>query len=506
MMRGFLLCVTRAAHLLLFLLLHAAKTEALLKRLVKTSFIFTVGNMMPLLTSVVLLFPYTTYLAPALYGELALYIGFTLLVQYLANYGLDNYVGIHHYEYKGDNAQLKKFIGSVVGALLVIGAGLTFIFLVSGAFIFESIFKGQLPFFPFGFMSVLTGVFNSLFRTYINFLFYRDKPKRHLYFNIFNFVVTIALCIGGLILFPDSIAGPMWGRLLSGVAIFLLAGIFFIREYGLHFDSSMLKGLHRFCIPVAGFYILTWVLGYINNYILNDMATTADVGIYDFALKCVLLIDITQTSLAQTFNPRIYDMWSASGIRESTQEENRYHNTFTMLSVALIAVCILGLPIAVQILVKNTSYYDVFAFLPLLCISFVFRPLYNAFYNAAIFFKKTTALPRVLFISSIIQIAVAISLINIYGIWGAVYSFVMIKPLQVILFWIECRKLFIYKFNINKLIILPVVYAAVVLLLFQLNAGAQYWINATIQFVFAGVLILFIFRNELPLVKKLLAK
>ncbi|MFZ1824146.1 MAG: polysaccharide biosynthesis C-terminal domain-containing protein [Chitinophagales bacterium] len=475
----------------------------MLKKIIKSSFLFTIGNMMPLLTSVVLLFPYTTYLQPGLYGELALYIAFTLLVQYLANYGLDNYVGIHHYEYKKDQEQLKKFIGSVVGALMVIGAGLTIVFLVSGAFIFDSIFKGELPFFPFGFMAVLTGVFNSLFRTYINFLFYRDKPKRHLYFNIFNFVVTLVLCIGGLLLFPDSIIGPMWGRLLSGALIFLLAGIFFIREYGLHFDTSMLKGLHRFCIPVAGFYVLTWVLAYINNYILNDLATLTDVGIYDFALKCVLLIEITQTSLAQTFNPKIYDMWSATGMRKSSLEENRYHNVFTMLSVVMIALSILLLPLVVQLLVKNESYYAIFQYLPVLCISFVFRPLYNAFYNSAIFYKKTIALPRVLLFSSILQIVLAIILIKQFDIWGAVWSYALIKPIQVLLFWIECRSIFKFKFNPYKMIVLPLGYTLLIVLLFFLNNNASYYFNGAIQLLAVGIVTLVIFRKELPRVKTL---
>lgn len=500
------MCVILKAHLHLFLHLQASKTFVLLKQIIKSSFIFTIGNMMPLLTSVVLLFPYTSYLQPNLYGELALYIAFTLLVQYLANYGLDNYVGIHHYEYKKDQEQLKKFIGSVVGALLVIGAGLTIIFLVSGALIFDSIFKGELPFFPFGFMAVLTGVFNSLFRTYINFLFYRDKPKRHLYFNIFNFVVTLVLCIGGLILFPDSIIGPMWGRLLSGALIFLLAGIFFIREYGLHFDASMLRGLHRFCIPVAGFYVLTWVLVYINNYILNDLATLTDVGIYDFALKCVLLIEITQTSLAQTFNPKIYDMWSATGMRKSSLEENRYHNVFTMLSVVMIALSIVLLPLVVQLLVKNESYYAIFQYLPVLCISFVFRPLYNAFYNSAIFYKKTIALPRVLLFSSILQIALAIILIKQFDIWGAVWSYALIKPIQVVLFWMECRSIFQFKFNPYKMIALPIGYTLLIVLLFFLNNNASYYFNGAIQLLVVGIATLVIFRKELPRVRALFFK
>lgn len=462
--------------------------------------------MMPLLTSVVLLLPYTTYLSTALYGELALYIAFTLLVQYLANYGLDNYVGIHHYAYKSDPAQLKKFVGSVVTTLLIIGGILTVFFLLVGVLLFDTVFNSQLSFFPYGFMSVLTGVFNSFFRTYINFLFYKDQPKKHFAFNLFNFAITIVLSVGGLILFPDSIAGPMWGRLLSGAGIFLLAFVFFIREYGLHYDKNLLNGLHRFCVPVAGFYILTWALFYINNYILNAFTSTADVGIYDFALKCVLLIEITQTSIAQTFNPRIYDIWTKDKLRESTPEENRLHNVFTLLTVVMIALCIILLPLAVRVLVKNVDYYQVFNYIPALCVSFIFRPLYNAFYNTAIFYKKTTALPRVLFISSVIQIIAAVFLIQQFGIWGAVWSYILAKPIQVILFWIEVRTLFSFNFNVYKIVMLPLFYGIFVILLFTVFDVLPLWQNAILQLVIAGSAAAYVFRNELPQVKKIFLK
>ncbi|MFN3939997.1 MAG: lipopolysaccharide biosynthesis protein [Chitinophagales bacterium] len=504
-MRGFL-CINEGRTCNYFYICTHVKITGLLKRIIQSSFLFTLGNMMPLLTSVVLLLPYTTYLSTALYGELALYIAFTLLVQYIANYGLDNYVGIHHYAYKSDDLQLRKFIGSVVTSLLVIGGILTIFFLASGVLLFDFLFRSQLSFFPYGFMSVLTGIFNSFFRTYINFLFYRNQPKKHFGFNLFNFAVTIVLSVGGLMLYPDSIAGPMWGRLLSGVAIFMLALFFFMREYGLYYDKSLLKGLHSFCVPVAGFYILTWALFYLNNYILNAFATAADVGIYDFALKCVLLIEITQTSIAQTLNPRIYDIWTKDKLRASTQDENRLHHVFTLLSVVMISLCILLLPLVVQLLVRNADYYQVFTYLPVLCISFVFRPMYNALFNVAIFYKKTIALPRVLFISSVIQIIAAVLLIQQFGIWGAVWSYVMVKPLQVILFWVEVRTLFAFQFNSYKIIWLPLFYSTFVILIFTVIDVLPMWQNAILQLVVAGGAVAYAFKNELPQIKGLLWK
>ncbi len=328
---------------------------------------------MPLLTSVVLLIPYTQNLNTGLYGELALYLALSLFIQILANYGIDTYVSIHHLDYQDQPEKLKQFVGTLVSALLIIGIIITIAFSLSGVFLFRIIFGDEIKFFPYGFMSVITGVFNSFFRAYINFLYYRQKPIRYFFFNLFNFIITITICAAGLYMYPQTLIGPLWGRLLSGIAIFLFAFFFFAKEYGIHYKPELLTGFHKYCLPVLGFLLLTWVMYYINNYIINAFETTADVGIYDFALKCTLLIEVVQVGLLGTINPKIYQIWKNKNIRSSTLEENRYHHVFTLLSVIFIALCIFILPLVVKLLVNNEEYYASFQYLPVLCAGYAFR-------------------------------------------------------------------------------------------------------------------------------------
>ena len=478
----------------------------MIKGVVKASAIFTMGNMLPLLTSVVLLFPYTENLSTSLYGALALYIAFTIFVQFTANYGLDNYVGIHHFEYKKDPEEMRAFVGSVVGAMLIIGLVLLVFFSLIGNLLFQLLFRGELSFFPYGFMCVLTGIFNAFFRTYINFLFYRDMPSRHLWFNAFNFIVTVALCTIGVYRFPESLDGPIWGRLLSGLLIFLLAGVFFYREYGIRFRRSYLKNLHQFCFPVYLFMILGWVVFYINSFIINYFGTTADVGIFDFALKCVLLIDVAQTAIAQTINPRIYQIWTYNNLQRSTTGENRFHNVFSMFSILFIAGNVLVLPLIVKLFVQNESYYAVFQYLPVLCAAFAFRMIANIFYNPLMYFKKTGALPRAFAWSSLVQFVSCIVLLQFFGLWGAVWSFFISKIAVVFFTWLEGRKIFEFKINPYKMILLPVVYAILVTALNFTIGTDNYFLMASLQLAAAIILTLLVFRKDLGSYKLLLQR
>jgi len=472
-----------------------------IRKVIRSSILFTLGNMMPLLASVVLLVPYTDNLSTSLYGELAIYISFTLLLQVIFNYGLDNYTGIHHFDYKNDTYKLRQFVGTIVAYLFMIGSIVTLSATIAGYILFPILLGDAFVFFPYGFMCVITAFCNSFFRTYVNFLFYDDKAKKYFWLNFFNFIITIALCWIGLEMYKQTLIGPMWGRLLSGIAIFLVACILYIREYGISWAPETIPGLQRFCVPVVLFFLLNWVTLYINNYIINAYSGTTDVGVYDFALKCTLLIEFVQTGILGTINPRIYALWKNKGEAQSTVEENRYHHVFSMFTVLFVAINIVLLPIAIQLFVNNESYYEVFRFLPVLCAAFVFRGIYNAYYNVVIYHKKTQALPRALAVTSLIQITLCIVLLQAFGIWGAVWSFVLAKPVQIFFLWIESRKLFTFRYNFIKIFALPLLYFTIVLLLQYLPLRLTPEQLAVIQLLLAILIVLLVFRKDMKDVK-----
>lgn len=112
-----------------------------LKRIVKSTFFITAGGTLPLLSSVVLLIPYTDNLNTADYGALAIYISFALFVQILMNYAVDSYLSVHYYDHHDDASKLKHFLSSISGIVLSIGLLFIGLFSLLGYFLFPIIFK-----------------------------------------------------------------------------------------------------------------------------------------------------------------------------------------------------------------------------------------------------------------------------------------------------------------------------------------------------------------------------
>ncbi|MEO6883445.1 MAG: oligosaccharide flippase family protein [Bacteroidia bacterium] len=477
----------------------------MLKKIFSSTILFSIGGLLPTMASLVLLLPYTQNLTIADYGALSIYISFTLLLQIIVNFGVDVFIPIHHYEYQDDIVKMRKFVGTILTVVLAISLLSILIMLLSGNFLFEHIFQHKnISFFPFGFMCVVTAVFNAIFKIYTTFLIYRQKPWKFLWFNLFNFVLTVIISLIGLYLYPNTLIGPIWGRLLSGVGIFVLSMYFFISEFGICFDSTMLKGFRKFCVPVLLFGILTWILSYINNYILNATDTISDVGVYDFAIKCTLLIEFSQNGLTSAIAPKIYQMWKDTGITKSTVAENKFHHLFALVTILIVAVNILTLPIIVPILVKKQAYHAAFQYLPLICCGFLFRGIYNLYVFPIYYFKKTHLLPKLVLVSAILQIILGIYLTKTFGIWGAISTTVFIKGTQVIILWFGSRKIFDYHFNIFKMIMMPLLYIVTIIVVYFVFHFDNYWAPGIIQFLFAIIIILIVFRNEIKQVPSLL--
>lgn len=467
-----------------------------LKRIVKSTFFITAGGTLPLLSSVVLLIPYTDNLNTADYGALAIYISFALFVQILMNYAVDSYLSVHYYDHHEDETKLKHFLSSISGIVLSIGLLFIGLFSLLGYFLFPIIFKDTgIEFFPWGFMSVLTGFFNAWFRTYVNIQVFADRPIKYFLFGLFNFVVTIAISVILIYQFPFTLVGPMWGRLLSGVLIFLLTFIYGLKEFGIKFKFNLLPEIKSYATPVVLFSLLTWVLGYINNYILTGLATTSDVGVYDFALKCTLVIEYAGLGITGAINPRIYQLWKKSDQRISTPEENRYYHVYSALNILIIASNILLLPFIIKLFVSNEQYYASIQYLPVLCAAFVFKGLYTMYINPILFYKKTKALPVMLIVTAIVQIVSGIVFIKLFGLWGAVWSYFLVRPIQIILLRYAAREIFTFNYNSFKLFWVPLIYVAGVITMWQIQMPENF--RYGIQFALAIVLISVAYRNEI---------
>lgn len=470
------------------------------EKFIKSSFIYSIVGSLPLLTSVILLPFYTNLLTTDQFGMLALYIALTAVLQIFVNFAIDHYIAVNWVNFKDDKQQTKDQIGTAVSSLLIIAVAFVIIYLIAGFFaikIFPDLNNIKVfEIFPWGFMCLLTAIGNSAFKTYAALLIYQERPVRFFWISLVNVALTLGISLAFLYSYPYTLMGPMWGRLLSGVGIFFLAYFFFLKEYGITFRSKLIKEIAIFSYPLMLYLALLWIVGNADRYIIAYFLTASDIAIFDFAIKCTMIIEVLQTGLTSTIYPKIFKIWKEQNINHSTLEANRYFNGLTGLSMLLIPVLIIVLPLLVPMIVTNPDYYKSFSFIGILFSGFAFTALKSYFTAPLMYYKKTKALPKVYFYSAIIQLILTVILVKYFDISGAVWAFVIVRIIQVIFLYNESRKVFTFKLNLFKQIMLPSLFIILVIIS-ELTMAEQYrMFYHIVQFIIIGGLVMWVYRKE----------
>lgn len=471
------------------------------KSFLKSSLIFTIGGALPMAASIILLPFYTNYLGDKQYTQVAFYITVSLLCQILFSYSIESYFGIEYTRLHKEPDKQKKFIGTVSILLLLIGICLLLVSSLSGTFLFSRLYRPEyeMEFWPYGFYAIITAFFNSYFKAATVSLIYLQRAKLFLIVNSLNFLATILISVGGIYLFPGTIIGPMYGRLLSGLIIFVAACFIFSANGTFVFDKSFLKELNRFCAPYLIFALSIWVLGFFDRYILQKYIHTIDLNAYDLVLKCFFGVEFIQNSLSAVIFPKLYAIWTKNNDNTTTKETNRYFNVFTAINIIQLILFCLFVPVIYKLLITNSGFYRAEVYIGLLAGGYALRSILNFYISTILFSKKVKVLLKIFGFSALFQIIITLFAVKYFGLMGAIYAGLATKVLQVVFSTMFTKGIFTYQYNYFKIMVLPFLFIVVNIIQFYLFPAYE-WKLYLGQLLLFSLIFYFIFKNEITLV------
>lgn len=470
----------------------------------KSSIIYSTVGALPYASGFLLIPWFTAYLTPAQFGINALYISLMYLIQIFASYGQDMSISVQYFDYNDNARKLKEYLGTVFIGLGILGFTTFIFFFFGGISLFNLVFKSSdfIDVIPFGLFTILSAIMNSSVKTYSTLLITQQRPERFFWINITNFLLTILCSLTLLYLFPFTLYGPILGRLLPAVISASIALGLMGKEYGLSWNPRLIRKIVSYSSPLMAYALLTWVVTYIDRFlILRFLGDPAQVAIFDFAVKLVIGLDLVMTGLVNTVNPKIYNIWKDQGIRESNIIINRYYNGITAFFLLLIPLFVVLAPLLIPLIIHKAIYYQAFAFIAILASGYATRVWFYMFLAPLMFFKRTAALPRVFVVSALFEIIVAIIMISNFGLIGAVWTNFMVKPVQALLMYFECRKVYTFKVNAWKIFYTPIIFILMVLISEALSPLSLKLYVEIGQFLAAVILVYFAYRKELvPLI------
>ena len=475
------------------------------KKFIRNSIIYTIAGSLPLASAILLLPFYANYLSREVFGALSLYLSFTLLVQIFITYSFDSSVYVYFHEFKSDPLKLNRFVSSAFNFILLLSLLIGGILALTGGWIFERVFtETKILFFPYGLISVLTGIFQSLFKVNSSLQQTQEKATAFLWYNLLSFSLIAFFTIAGLYLFPDDLIGPIGGRFvavaLSG--LWVLAAVY--RNFGFHFDFQLLRSTFGFSHPALLYQVMQWFNGYYDRVLMTRYLPLAQVGIYDFAMKCLLAIEFALAGAYNSFFPKVLGLVALQTEKKTTVEINRYYNGLTAVTILLVSGCIFFFPLILEWVIslgKKTGYLSVIQWIPYIAVTYLLRTIrfYISMPYSAI--KYTKPLPVFYLCIVAVKIASMIFLIPSFGIFGAILATWIGYSVEVVFLFFGIRSKFKFEINIFKTVIAPLLMAVVIVVL-EPTLGKEHPILIHGLYILVAIgLLAWAYRNEIKVLQ-----
>lgn len=476
------------------------------RQFLKTSFLYTVAGALPMASAVVLLPFYVTYLSTELFGALAIYLALSMLVQILVTFSFDSSIYVHYHDFKTDRNKLAEFVSSCFGFMLLLSAVVVLFGAFTGEFIFVNLFSRRgITFFPYGILSVISGSFQALFKVNTSLLQSRQQPARFLWSNLLNFSLTAVLTIAGLSYFPESLIGPVGARTVAAIVSGTGALIRIYNEFGMHYNYALLRSTFGFNAYSFIYQLQLWAVNYFDRIIMVFFLPLQQVGVYDFAFKCMLVIEIALSGLFNSFYPKVIGKVAEQKQKGTTIEINRYYHGLTAAAVLVVAGCIFLYPLAFGFFYIQPGYRDALIVMPLIGIIYLLRPLRMYVSMPFSVLKYSKPLPLYYLVVTSVKIGVMILSLPVLKLYGVILASACALVVEIILLCSGSRGRFAFNnFNVHKMVLAPMVFGFIILVTEILDPPVNQQLIHMGYLGFGVLLLLWIYRNELRMIDPLL--
>jgi O-antigen/teichoic acid export membrane protein len=129
--------------------------------------------------------------------------------------------------------------------------------------------------------------------------------------------------------------------------------------------------------------------------------------------------------------------------------------------------------------------------------TFCFRAYFIIYYMVLTFYNRTKIIPIVFLILAIIQVVLMEIGARYFGIVGILISSIIVKAIQPMIFHLFSRKVYTFKFNKVKIIVLPLLFSILAVVCQFFITRENFFMLYALQFLFGALSIYIVYRKEL---------
>lgn len=373
--------------------------------LFRSSFVYSLGDMISKGLNFILLPIYLGYLSEAEYGEITFTLSITAFLNILFGLGFAGAVTRLYYDCKSEEAR-KRLLGTAALFLILFSIGLTFLLVLVGNNLFFERFFG-LPFKPYGIYaiaislcSVMSVIPQAIFKI-------QNRPVVSILFNISVFLLTILFTVIFVVVFKSGVRGAISALVLSNLLVAAGYTATLIKEIHPCLDRFILSNLLILSLPFIPHLLAHWSLSQSDRLVISHFLDMSSVGAYSIGYQIGSLVFLTANAMNNAWVPYYYQVLSNATDKKSLQKSVKQF-LFLISGASVVTVCLSPLILSV-LKVENQS----------ICLQIIALVSMAGFFQMCYFiFVSQTFQTKDIALIPVITVAVALANIaaNIYAV------------------------------------------------------------------------------------------
>lgn len=383
--------------------------------ILKSTLIYTIGNIIPKAAHFILLPIYTLYLTPSDYGiiEAVNAISPILVILFSFSFGASIFRLYYDYEEK------QLFFGTIFSSTFFLSTFFLICFILFRDYI-EQIYS-SIPFYPYFFYVIIASYISNLFDLPQKYLMIQNKPISYISLSLLRFAINAGLILWFIINKDEGASGYLKAGVFSAAIVLPIYLLITSKIITFKFSFKILKNVLLFSLPLIPTLLSAWVLDLSDRIFLENYFTLTEVGIYSLAYKIASLVLLIVTSFGMAYRPLFFKFANMKEKEKGKKMIFKYNYLFLMIFIVLgFSVSLLSKEMIIILFAKE--YSSVYIYIPLIIVSYLFSfggGLVARFFEQS----KRMVINMYIFLGiSAINLLLNFLLIPPYGAYGAAIS------------------------------------------------------------------------------------
>ena len=460
--------------------------------LLKHTFLYSVGKILPQFIGFLLLPIYTSVLTTKEYGIIeSLYI-VTMVLTIFFSLASERSMFRLYYDYK-TKLDKQLFIGNLSIIVIIASScllGLTFLFSNQVSLIFKDI-----PFNPFFIFAILTS-FLMTFSFIPQTLYQVEKqPIKFLILSISTFVTSTLFILYFILYQQQGAIGLIKGRFFGYLCIFPFNLLIIYKASSFKIKKRVIKNILNFSIPMIPILLTAWILNMSNRIFIEQYFSLIEVGIFSLAFRISSIVTIVLGGLFTAFNPVFYSLSNDNiNIEES---KNKLYNLCKIISFTVLFTCFSVCLVSKEIisLFFDKSYSPAIGLIPLIIVSILLVNI-SGLFNLMIYQeKKPKTIMYISIVGAFLSILLNFLLVPRYGMIGAAYASIITALIIMVSKYVYARKAYYIGLPIKSMFFYFVL--GLIVIFFDMKFNYNLYYSLVTKCVILGLLIIvFYIKNK----------